>query len=123
MLINKSESEAAKLTQFWKDHVSEVYRKMREEKLAARQSGALVDEAALLAALEAEHLSAAILDVTREEPLPADSPLWDAPNVYLSPHSAVSPQAYVGSVLELFARNLCRYAAGEAPENLVASGA
>ena len=85
--------------------------------------GALVDEAALLAALEAAHLSAAILDVTREEPLPADSPLWDAPNVYLSPHSAVSPQAYVGGVLELFARNLCRYAAGEAPENLVASGA
>ena len=85
--------------------------------------GALVDESALLAALEGGHLSAAILDVTREEPLPAESPLWDAPNVYLSPHSAVSPEAYVGSVLELFARNLCRYAAGERPENLVGPGA
>ena len=85
--------------------------------------GALVDESALLAALEGGRLSAAILDVTREEPLPAESPLWDAPNVYLSPHSAVSPEAYVGSVLELFARNLCRYAAGERPENLVGPGA
>ena len=81
--------------------------------------GSLVDEAALLESLEAGQLSAAILDVTREEPLPAASPLWDAPNLYLSPHSAVSPEAYVGSVLELFARNLCRYAAGERPANLV----
>ena len=83
--------------------------------------GGLVDEGALLEALSSEQLSAAILDVTREEPLPAESPLWSAPNVYLSPHSAVSPEAYVGSVLELFVRNLCRYAAGERPENLVAS--
>ena len=85
--------------------------------------GSLVDEAALLESLEAGQLSAAILDVTREEPLPAESPLWDAPNLYLSPHSALSPEAYVGSVLELFARNLCRYAAGERPANLVEPGA
>lgn len=111
-------------------HTPETTDLMDAEALAAMKPGAvlcnvargaLVDEEALLEALSSEQLSAAILDVTREEPLPAESPLWSAPNVYLSPHSAVSPEAYVDSVLELFARNLCRYAAGEAPENLVAA--
>src|SRR5262249_54592202 len=59
--------------------------------------GSLVDETALLDALRSGHLGAAVLDVTREEPLPADSPLWDAPNVRLSPHSAASLDHYVES--------------------------
>jgi phosphoglycerate dehydrogenase-like enzyme len=74
--------------------------------------GALVDEAALVDALRSGRLRAAILDVTRTEPLPPDDPLWDAPNLYLSPHCAVSPDAYDERILELFADNLERYAAG-----------
>jgi len=75
--------------------------------------GALVDEEALVASLAAEHLGAAILDVTREEPLPQDSILWDAPNLYLSPHSSIPPDAYDARLLALFAENLVRYAEGE----------
>ncbi len=50
--------------------------------------GATVDEAALLAALRDGSLAGAALDVTETEPLPADSPLWDAPNLVLTPHVA-----------------------------------
>ena len=82
--------------------------------------GSLLDEAALIEALASGRLAAAILDVTREEPLPPDDPLWDAPNLYLSPHCAVSPDAYDRRVLELFADNLERYAAGLSPLNLAA---
>ena len=80
--------------------------------------GALLDEDALIEALADGHLAAAILDVTREEPLPTAHPLWDAPNLYLSPHCAVSPDEYDRRVLELFADNLERYAAGVSPLNL-----
>lgn len=50
--------------------------------------GAVVDETALVTALETGELRAAALDVMRTEPLPGDSPLWDAPNILLTPHIA-----------------------------------
>jgi phosphoglycerate dehydrogenase-like enzyme len=81
--------------------------------------GSLVDEAALLEALRSGHLGAAVLDVTREEPLPADSPLWDAPNLRLSPHSSASLDHYVESVFDLFADNLGRYLRREPLRNVV----
>jgi phosphoglycerate dehydrogenase-like enzyme len=81
--------------------------------------GALVDEEALVDALASGHLAAAVLDVTREEPLPAGDPLWDAPNLYLSPHSSIPPDAYDARLLALFAENLRRYAAGESLVNTV----
>jgi phosphoglycerate dehydrogenase-like enzyme len=81
--------------------------------------GSLVDEDALLAALRSGHLRAAILDVTRDEPLPADSDLWDAPNVYLSPHSSASIDRYLETLYELFADNVGRYLCGEPLRNVV----
>lgn len=82
--------------------------------------GSLLDEGALVAALRAGRLGAAILDVTRHEPPPPDDPLWDAPNLYLSPHSSTSQEGYVDGVTELFAGNLLRYVAGEPMVNVVA---
>lgn len=81
--------------------------------------GSLVDEVALVAALEDGRLGAAILDVTRHEPPPPDDPLWEAPNLYLSPHSSTSQDGYVDGVTELFARNLLHYMAGEPLDNVV----
>ena len=81
--------------------------------------GSLVDEAALIDALEREHLGAAILDVARTEPLPPDDPLWDAPNIYISPHSSASQDRYLETLFDLFADNLGRYARGDDLRNVV----
>jgi phosphoglycerate dehydrogenase-like enzyme len=81
--------------------------------------GRLVDEDALLDALHGGHLGAAILDVTRIEPLPAGSPLWTCPNLFLSPHSASVPDNE--GPFHLFADNLGRWSRGEPLRNLVES--
>lgn len=81
--------------------------------------GTLIDEKALIAALQSGRLRAAILDVTRVEPLPAGDPLWDAPNLYLSPHCAVSPDAYVERMLDFLAENVARWLRGEPLANRV----
>lgn len=81
--------------------------------------GSLVDEAALIDALTSGHLGAAILDVTREEPLPAEDPLWDAPNIFISPHSSASQERYNDKLFALFADNLGRYLRGEELRNVV----
>ncbi len=81
--------------------------------------GSLVDEAALIDALRTGHLRAAGLDVASVEPLPADHPLWDTPNLYLSPHSAAAPAALFQNLHELFEDNLARYLAGDPLRNEV----
>ena len=81
--------------------------------------GAHVDEDALIAALRSGKLRAAILDVTRVEPLPEDHPLWDIPEVYLSPHSSVSLDRYADNVKALALDNLARYLRGEPMRNEV----
>ncbi len=84
--------------------------------------GSLVDEVALIDALQRGHLRAAALDVASVEPLPAESPLWDAPNLYLSPHSAAAPAALFANLHELFEDNVTRYLAGEPLRNEVDMG-
>jgi phosphoglycerate dehydrogenase-like enzyme len=75
--------------------------------------GAVVDEAALLRALREGWIAGAGLDTFAREPLPADSPLWDAPHTLITPH--VTPQVpdRTGRSLEIIAENARRYRAGE----------
>jgi phosphoglycerate dehydrogenase-like enzyme len=81
--------------------------------------GTLVDEAALVEALRSGHLAAAAIDVARTEPLPPDDPLWSAPNLYVSPHSAASVERYGERAFDLFCENLARLVAGEELRNVV----
>ena len=82
--------------------------------------GALVDEGALVDVLRDGHLRGAVLDVFREEPLAADSPLWQLRNALLSPHiSPVSPGRFWPRALELFCDNWGRYDRGAPLRNLV----
>ena len=74
-------------------------------------------EADLLSALDAGQLSAAFLDVTEPEPLPASSPLWTHPKVVLTPHVAGATRAETAAVATIEA--LRRHLAGEAPQGLV----
>lgn len=75
--------------------------------------GALVDEAALVNALQQQHIAGAALDVFETEPLPADSPLWQFENVIVSPHVSGFTPHYDERASELFAENLRRYLNGE----------
>jgi len=81
--------------------------------------GGIVDEAALRDALIEGRLAGAGLDVTETEPLPSDSPLWDTPNLIITPHCAgLSPQRD-RKMTEFFCDNLRRYLAGEPLLNVV----
>jgi phosphoglycerate dehydrogenase-like enzyme len=81
--------------------------------------GAIVDEAALIDALRTGRLAGAALDAFGTEPLPADSPLFDLPNVVLSPHVSGNFRDYWDLVVEVFCTNLSRYLAGEPLLNVV----
>ncbi|MEA2607789.1 MAG: hypothetical protein QOJ75_32 [Chloroflexota bacterium] len=72
--------------------------------------GALVDDDALLGALRDGALAGAILDVFGEEPLPADHPLWEAPNVTITPHVSGATLQFLD---DLVIENVRRYLAGE----------
>jgi phosphoglycerate dehydrogenase-like enzyme len=75
--------------------------------------GGIVDEAALVEALRSGRLAGAGLDVAETEPLPPDSPLWDAPNLVLTPHcSGSSPQTHE-RLWALLEDNVGRFVAGE----------
>lgn len=81
--------------------------------------GPLVVEAALVAALESGHLSAAALDVTEQEPLPPTSRLWEMPNVIITPHVGGQSRFRIDQMTDFFCENLRRYQAGEPLLNLV----
>ena len=74
--------------------------------------GAQVDEQALLASLQHGHLGGALLDVFRSEPLPADSPLWDAPGLIVSPHMSGDFEGFREVLMAIFVDNLQRFVAG-----------
>jgi phosphoglycerate dehydrogenase-like enzyme len=74
----------------------------------------VLDEPALVAALRAERLAGAGLDVFAEEPLPADSPLWTLPNALVTPHVAGLVPDYLERAAGHFEANLRRFVAGEA---------
>jgi phosphoglycerate dehydrogenase-like enzyme len=75
--------------------------------------GQIVDEEALIRALREGRLAAAGLDVTCQEPLPADSPLWTLPNVLVTPHKAGETHRIEDSVIDILMENLERLWRGE----------
>ena len=81
--------------------------------------GPIVDETALIGALRSGHLGGAYLDVFETEPLPAESPLWDMPNVLITPHASDNIHGWSRRFAALFADNLDRWRAGERLLNLV----
>ena len=83
--------------------------------------GSVLDQDALVNAMKAGRLWGAALDVTDPEPLPADSPLWDVPNLLLTPHVAGGMRLEITRrrCVEMAQDNLRRYLAGEKLENIV----
>ena len=81
--------------------------------------GALLDHAALEAALRSERLAGAALDVFDPEPVPRASSLWHCPRLLLTPHVAGHEPAYLRKVFEAFAANVARVRRGEVPEEVV----
>jgi phosphoglycerate dehydrogenase-like enzyme len=79
--------------------------------------GDLVDEPALIDALASGRLGGAGLDVFGTEPLPADSPLWDLPNVIITPHNSANTSSSGDGATEIFLANLAAYAKGEPLRN------
>ena len=80
--------------------------------------GRIVEEAALIAALQERRLAGAGLDVTATEPLPTDSPLWELPNVILTPHTSGASVQTRERGWQLILENLRRFIAGEALLNV-----
>lgn len=74
--------------------------------------GGVLDHAALLECLKSGKLAGAALDVFPEEPLPATNPLWQMPNVIVTPHISGSSSHYEERALDLFSENLHRYLGG-----------
>jgi len=75
--------------------------------------GKVVDEGALIAALQGGRIAGAGLDCTVDEPLPNASPLWDIPNVLITPHTAGETRRYEDNVIDLLLENLDRIWRGE----------
>jgi len=99
-------------------HTHETEGMIGEEEFAAMKPGAvlinvargvIIDEAALIRALNSNHLLGAALDVQSKEPLPPDSPLWGMPQVLLSPHSGSNVNSENFELVKLFCDNLRQY--------------
>ncbi|MCL2479731.1 MAG: D-2-hydroxyacid dehydrogenase [Treponema sp.] len=81
--------------------------------------GAVVDEKALYKALVNKTIAGCGSDVFETEPLPSDSPLWDLPNLYITPHNTPAVQDKVGASLRYILENIKHYKAGEPLVNVL----
>jgi phosphoglycerate dehydrogenase-like enzyme len=81
--------------------------------------GRLIDDTALLEALETGEIAGAGLDAFSQEPLPPDHPLWNAPNTLITPHTASFSGDYWAPVVDLFLENLARFKRGDPLLNVV----
>jgi phosphoglycerate dehydrogenase-like enzyme len=81
--------------------------------------GPVIDESALIRALEAKKISGAALDVFTTEPLPPDHPFWKMSNVLLSPHTADRVEGFLGPAMECFIENFNRFSEGVPLLNVV----
>jgi phosphoglycerate dehydrogenase-like enzyme len=106
----------------------ETYHLISTEQFAAMKAGAflvnvsrgqVVDTNALIEAARSGRLGGAVLDVFEEEPLPAESPLWDLPNVVITPHIAGISKRNMDTLVDLFVTNLGRYLKGQKLYNLI----
>ncbi len=99
---------------------SEQFRRMkRSARFINIGRGPIVDETALVKALRDGWISGAALDVFQEEPLPEDHPLWDMPQVFISPHMSGDFVGWHKALGKLFAGNFRRWQQGEALVNIV----
>jgi phosphoglycerate dehydrogenase-like enzyme len=86
--------------------------------LLVMSRGGIVEEAALIAALKEGRLAGAGLDVMATEPLPPDDPLWDAPNIILTPHSSGASEQTTGAVASITTANLRNFVTGAPLSNI-----
>ena len=98
----------------------DVLAAMREDAYLVNVArGGVVDQAALVAALENDDLAGAALDVFETEPLPDSSPLWEMDEVIVSPHCGAFTRDYVDHVAAIVRENVRRLRAGDEPANRV----
>jgi len=98
----------------------EIAKMKKTAMIANIARGDVIDQDALIAALNEERIAGAYLDVTDPEPLPSDHPLWDAPNALFSMHlSGKSTMVMFQRAAELFLENLERYRSGGDMKNVV----
>lgn len=90
-----------------------LVRMQRSAYLVNVARGRVVDEPALVDALRRHNIAGAALDVTVDEPLPPTSPLWDMPNVFITPHTGGETRRYEDNVLDILQENLDRLWRGD----------
>lgn len=81
--------------------------------------GEIVDQEALVDALRQKKIRGAALDVTTPEPLPADHPLWQLENCFITPHNASASQFMVPRLVGLVKTNIAKVLAGDMPLNII----
>jgi phosphoglycerate dehydrogenase-like enzyme len=97
----------------------QIARMKRGARLINVARGSLLDEPALLDGLASGALGGAALDVTGSEPLPADSPLWKAPNLFITPHTSAISERLWQRETELFLKLLDEWFDGKEVSNRV----
>jgi phosphoglycerate dehydrogenase-like enzyme len=92
----------------------EAFHKMKRSAILINVTrGQIIDEKALMKALEEGLISAVGLDVTPNEPIPSDNPLWNMDNVIITPHTSGGSPARIDRTVELFCDNLTRFLANQ----------